>query len=518
MQVDKLLRFFSTSPSVRLLRSPHAPWILPFFYQQFKQPDMGQITRSHSDLIVALSQFLEQLDQYPEVQLLADSPRDKAETYLAVWCSVSCGWLKRFIDERFDEPSYQLTPDSERALAFVQQATRARQISGTQSRLRSIFSLLDTVAAGVAQSPEARIEQLHRQREEIDCELRRLETEPHSQRLPDAQIREHVSLAAQQLEQLKSEFRSVEENFKSITRQVQQKILTAEETRGGILQFAMDSEDLLRQGEHGQSFFEFLKLIHAPDSQDRISSLVQRLSAGDAVAVQAEDLAELRSMIPTLVAEAEKILRTTQNLSSTLRKLLDARANQHHQRLTQLIRDILASAGQLAASQPVELGLDLEVEIDIQGVMERPFWSRSEPFEAIDYQPLVADPVVHARAIAQLVALEHIDWQGLRQNINRMTRSQGAVELPLLLQHYPLQAGAIELLAYLQIAHDDGHVINPDILDEINIESASPGEAGLPLSRRALQLPKVIFLAARPAREPQESVYAASGLANSKVK
>lgn len=486
MHVDFLQKFFASSPAVRLIRSPHAFWIVDFLRQQFKTA--GRITIPHSDLAVELDSYLDRLasSSILDGEGKAKS-QEKADTYLAAWCSGSIGWLKRFVAEEDTEPCYQLTAEFEKALAFVEKASREVSFVGTESRLRSILELLDDVVLGVSSDPQARLRRLQQQRAELDHEIARLQSEPTADRMTATQVRERFSLASQQLQQLKSEFRTVEDRFKAITRQVRQKILVARETRGDILQFALDSEDMLKQGDQGQSFFEFLKLLHSPESQDRIAQLIKQLHQIDAIASEQEDLDALRTMVPTLIAEAEKILRTTQHLSVTLRRLLDSRSTRHHQQLSQVLRDILGAAANVAEAPPLQLGMEVEVELETQSPLDRPFWVATEPFDDVELQLASVDPQDQAAALRQLTALERLDWQAMRHNISTLTEQQGEVALAGLLEQFPVRAGAIEVLGYLQIAFDDGHRI--DRAQTVDLPTATTGQPG-----RTLTVPHVTFL------------------------
>lgn len=515
-----LQRFFASSPAIHLLRSPNAPWVLPFLYQQFKLN--GHITRVHSELLAELDRYLAELHLTAEESNAGTSfttRQQSAESYLSTWCSGSTGWLKRFIDDEHTEASYQLTADSELVLAFIHKATGQHVAIGTQAHLRSILNLLNEVAsedavANPSIAAQLRIATLKSERAEIDRQLRELQSDPEPNPNPNrrtaaadagALVREQFSMAVAQLEQLKSEFRAVEERFKSITRGVQQRLLDTTASRGQILEYALDAEDVLQTSEQGRSFFEFLKLVHTPEIQDQIAAIVHRLSQLDALADQQESLHSLRGMVPTLLAEAEKILRTTQHLSSTLRRLLDSRSTQHHQQLTVLLRDIRAQATHLAAAPPVDIGLDVEVELDIQAPFERPFWSQPDPFAVVDLQTLPVDIAQHERAIEQLVALERIDWQTLRRNITLLTSQEAEVTLVALLERFPLETGTIELLAYLQIAHEDGHEIDRTQTVELHTRWDD-----IP---RIVRLPEVTFLSNSRRRQRHKSQPADSALA-----
>ncbi|MCR9297231.1 MAG: DUF3375 domain-containing protein, partial [bacterium] len=207
MQIESLQKFFASSPAVRLIRSPHAYWIVDFLHQQFKAA--GQITIPHSQLCAELDGYL---DGLAKSRLVGDEKfdsRDKADTYLSAWCSGSIGWLKRFIDEDSAEPCYQLTAEFEKALAFVEKASRESSFVGTESRLRSILEILGHVVAGVSQDPAVRLRELERQRLELEQEIARIKSSPNSARMSSTQVRERFALASQQLQQLKSEFRAV---------------------------------------------------------------------------------------------------------------------------------------------------------------------------------------------------------------------------------------------------------------------------------------------------------------------
>lgn len=494
MTLVTLQRFFDTSPAMRLLRSPNAAWIVDFLQQQFKRS--GQITHPHSTLLAELDRFLETLGRKPTGELsVAGDPlmalRGKAESYLSTWCSGDCGWLKRFVDQNHAEPVYQLTADSELVLAFVHKATQPATAIGTQSHLRSILNLLEDAAGGCREGSQ----------QAAAAEPILGETSQAERQVDVPLVREQFSLAVTQLEQLKSQFRAVEERFKSITRGVQQRLLAAEQPRGEILQFALDAEDLLKSGEHGRSFFQFLRLVHDPASQERIAELVQQLVQFDVLADRHDELQSLRTMIPTLLAEAEKILRTTQHLSHTLRRLLDARSTRHHQQLAQVLRDIRAQATGLSQSPPLDISLEVEVEIDVQVPFDRPFWSQAEPFVEVELQLVDSDPDDHARALEQLVALERIDWQSMRRNIARSVQRQGDTTIAELLEQFPIQTGTVELLGYLQIAHEDGHRIDAE--QTVELWTAWEGTRA-----RQLRLPQVIFRShtgAQPARHILDS-------------
>ena len=155
-------------------------------------------------------------------------------------------------------------------------------------------------------------------------------------------------------------------NFKEITQQVQQRQNEGRDTRGGILEFALDAEDILKRKDQGISFHEFVRFILSPSQQDKLQTIIQQLVRIEELAEQVEGLETVGHMVPLLLAEAEKVMRTNQRLSATLRRLLDVNAYRDRQRVAELLREIMGLAASLASQPPKDtVGVDVETKIEI---------------------------------------------------------------------------------------------------------------------------------------------------------
>ena len=97
-------------------------------------------------------------------------------------------------------------------------------------------------------------------------------------RYSPTRIREQFDLAVSLLRQLQGDFRAVEEKFKEITQQVQRRQAAGEDTRGGILEFALDAEDVLKREDQGVSFYEFVRFILSPAEQEKLQEITRALA------------------------------------------------------------------------------------------------------------------------------------------------------------------------------------------------------------------------------------------------
>jgi hypothetical protein len=177
-------------------------------------------------------------------------------------------------------------------------------------------------------------------------------------------------------------------------------------------------------------------------------------------------------MVPLLLAEAEKVMRTNQRLSATLRRLLDVKAYRDRQRVAELLREIMGLAASLAPHPPKDtVGVDVETKIEIASPFGRTFWSEPPQFAHVDLKEHETDQERRAEAFRALALMQRLDWRGMRASVQAAVARAGSVTLGDLLAEHPPDAGVVEVLGYLQIARDDGHIISRDAEEEILVPS-----------------------------------------------
>lgn len=492
MRLDSLIAYFETSPSVRLLRSPNAPYIIDFLHRQFKDP--GRLTIPMSELVVGLRDYQDELHcLYPN--FLCDKP----EQYVSAWCAGDNRWLHRLLEANRNEPVYQLTPHTEDVLLFLDRALqRDLGFVGTESRLRLVISTLDDLVAGASDDPEVHLRYLRDERARIDGEIAQIEQDGVGIRYEPAAIRERFAMAVMLLKQLLADFRAVEDRFREITKDVQWRQVHGQETRGSILEHALDSEDLLKKEDQGVSFYQFVEFILSPIRQEKLQGIIRELGKLEAIVQQTDGLATVRRMVPLLLEEAEKVMRTNQRLSATLRRLLDSRSAADRQRLAQLLTEIRSLAAARAELPPDEsIGVEVDVGISFGLPLSRSLWSPPPTFAPMDLTEHAVDDDKRMEAFRVLAGMHRLDWRSMRRNIASMVGKHGTATIGQIIESHPPCAGVVELLAYVQVARDDGHLISRQSTEQVRVRTRDP-------LRRDLQItiPLVHFVA------PQGGVHA----------
>ena len=492
MTLDAIASFLDSSPTVRLLRADLGAFVIFFLRQTFKaSSEDSAIAFSHDDLIHRLQSFQDELRD-EERQVLLGS----ADRYLREWSDA--GWLRRFLPADSSGAHYQLTRYSEDAIRFVDNAlSRDTRLVGTESRLRLVIDTLVDLLRGASSDPDRRLKDLLAERQRIDDEIESVRGGGKVQTYHPAQIRERFHTAVDLLKTLQGDFRAVEDRFEEIGRQVQRDAMTDDRRRGQILATALDAEDLIKQQDEGVSFNAFVNFLFAPQAQAKLRETISEVTQIDAISGERAAVEHIRAMVPSLLAEADNVLRQTGRLSQTLRRLLDDQSVGHRKRTAEVLRDIRMLASRLkhhreasGQSPPKVIGLNVETTIGVASPFTRPFWTPPQVFDVAP-ETRVIDLETAQREARKLASLQRLEWERMRAAVAKATRNRPSIKLSDLVKLRPLKVGIIELVGWIQIAHEDGHRIDRDAEEEIRLttKDATTGK----LTSLCVRVPVVTF-------------------------
>ncbi|TWT81354.1 hypothetical protein CA13_28060 [Planctomycetes bacterium CA13] len=475
MEIEDVLAFLDSSPTVRLLRADQGAFVLFFLRQSLKLTGEDSATSlSHDELRHQLGIFQESLNS-DGYNVLSGS----ADRYLREWSDA--GWLRRFLPADSSGASYQLTRYTENAIQFVDAAlSRENRMVGTESRLRLVIDTLTDLVRGSSADPNRRLESLLAERDRLDREIEAIRAGTPVETYHPAQIRERFYTAVDMLKTLQGDFRAVEDQFDEIAREVTHSALDLDRGRGEILAGALDAEDLVKQQDEGVSFNAFVSFLFSPQAQARLRETIAEVIRLEAIANDSGAIEHVRAMVPSLLAEAENVLRQTGRLSQTLRRLLDNQSTGHRQRTAEVLRDIRTlaikmkqSVDQSGEPVPLKIGLRVNTSIGVSSPFTRPFWTPPQVFDVAPETHEIDWETAKQQAL-KLAGMQRLQWDRMRDLIHRVTDSQPTVSLSQLLEHRPPKVGVIELVGWMQIAHEDGHRIDRDASELVVVTTADP--------------------------------------------
>ena len=444
MEYDQLSQALSNSATVRLLNSPHAPLIASFLHDQFKQ--QHQLTIPHHLLVERLEDYLVLLNESYDGRYSRT-----AVQYLDDWCNKH-GYLRKYHLADRDEPVYELTTETERALRWLEEL-QTRQFIGTESRFLLIFDLMQDMVERSNENVEERLRYLAEEKVRIDAEIERITATGEVETYSDTQVREKFMQLNDTARDLLADFREVEDNFRGIAREVQQQQLQANIRKGEIVGRVLDADEALRESDQGRSFYAFWQFLMSQNKQDELRDLLHAALEIPAVADMQEDRL-LRHLKRSLIDAGSKIIESNRRLAEQLRKLLDEQNLQEARRVRELAAEIKQMAAQLATAEtlPREPFVTITGLPEIEMSLERPLWTPRPRvnFEQVLVEPAVAD--ISAEQLETLYTQFFVDENLLREQIDALLEEQPQATLSDVLARYPLRKGLAELLGYFAIA------------------------------------------------------------------
>ncbi|MFZ2207960.1 MAG: DUF3375 domain-containing protein [Porticoccaceae bacterium] len=467
-------------PAWRLLRSDHASLVASFLHRVFVAPNVRGMAAA--DLAEALEDELYALRE----QLGEDTFPKAGLDYLNDWAAPDKGWLRKFYKPGTDEAQFDLTPATEKAMAWLAQLSE-RQFVGTESRLLTLFDLLKQMSEGSEADPAKRVAELHKKRDEIDAEIARVMA-GDVPLLDDTALKDRFQQFMQGARELLTDFREVEHNFRQLDRRVRERIALWEGSKGALLEDIMGERDAIGDSDQGRSFRAFWEFLLSSRRQEELTALLDRVFQLPAVTDLNPD-ARTRRVHYDWMEAGEHTQRTVAALSQQLRRFLDDQAWLENRRIMEILHGIESKALALRDAPPVEPVMEMaESCAGIELAMERPMFTPA-------MKPVIADLALQAgdEDIDPSVLFDQVvvDKARLTRHIRQALQDRAQTTLGDLVAGQPLQHGLAELVAYLQLGSETFNtVVDESTIEPIRWQATATGGIGL---TRSARLPRVIF-------------------------
>ncbi|MCC5639149.1 DUF3375 domain-containing protein [Nostoc sp. CHAB 5844] len=480
MKYEQIKHELKTSAALKLLRSRNAALILSFLYQQFKVNQRVSIAQ-----IVLEEKLSEYLDFLQDIDPEDDyrSPKD----YLSEWCNDQL--LRKTFDSS-DDPVFTLTPAAEKAIATLEDLQKRDEFVGTESRFLQIFDLLKEIQDRSTTDVETRIAQLERDRDQLQQEIDQIRQTGVVDRYNSTQLQERFLLANKVTRQLIADFKVIEDNFRNLTRKVQEAQLEKDSRKGIVISRVLDVDQELKESDQGRSFYAFWNFLISPTKQQELKSMIKTIYQLEELQPWTQEYTSLYRIERSLLDAAEHIVKSNHRLTEKLRQMLDERNLQENRRVAKLIIEVQRLALQVANNAPTESDFwTLEGEPDVHLVMARPLHPLQEsevPTFCLDFDNL--PDMTLDEEIAELYQQFYVDEDLLAQRIAQTLEHFSTIAFTDLIQLYPVTQGLPEIVAYVAIATQcNYHFIDYSKIDTITIPSLEPNR------QLQLSLPQIIF-------------------------
>jgi hypothetical protein len=463
-------------PLWRMLRADNGPAILALLQAQL----LGE-KRSlpASVLFERLEKDLETLRNQGD-----DLPRTP-QAYVADW--LAAGYLARRFPAGASEEEYELTAAAAGAIRFVNSLIDHRS-TATESRLSTVIQQLARLAEETETDPETRIAVLEAERERIDREI---EAVRHGQvrALPDDRALERVRETIALARELAGDFRRVRDEFDQLNRDLRERIMDSDGSRGDVLEALFAGVDVIADSEAGRTFYAFWRLLTDLEQSATLeAALDQVLGREFAQQLQVPERRFLLRLMHTLLEQGGMVHEVLQHFARSLKQFVQSREYLEQRRMNELIRE--AQRGALALKEQVRTTDSLGHVLALTGSRVRSIdqWSLYDPsLNAIEKgMALGESAMVDLDAVGALVAQSEIDFRSLRENIRTTLEDRSPVTIGQVIARFPAVQGLGSVVGYLALGSRHG----TPVLDHCEIV-AWEGDDGC---HRRARIPIVYFM------------------------
>ncbi len=463
--------------TVRLFGLKNAPLIISFLFHNFK--NNNKIVIPNTELKTSLSDYLYSLNQlYGENTYLGS-----AQNYLEDWANA--GFLKKRYTPNSDEPVFELTPASEKALDFIKDLEK-REFVGTVSRFLKIFDILNEIAYKSTTDPQERINELIKKKLEIEKEIAKIEA-GNIEKLNETQIKELYYEVYDTTRKLLADFKQIEYNFLELDRKIREQQIDTNLKKGKLLDDVFQYQDsMIWDTDQGRSFKTFWDFLISQSKRDELTKLLGIVcNLPEIKALNRDDFLERIEV--NLVDAGDKVNRTNHDMIEQLRRYIDDRSYIENKRIIEIIKGIKHYALQVKDNLPKDkefFSIDGDPQIGL--VMDRPTFNpgKNPEIRSITLEEGDAGSIDTQALYSQI----HINPEQLRQRIHALHKSSTQLTLKQITEVYPIENGLEELIAYFNIAaKSDKSVVNDEKVDTIIIWNRYTNK------RFRVEAPQVIF-------------------------
>lgn len=443
---NNILDLLNSSPSVAMLRARSSGIIIEFLTRVF-----GDVTVvSHENIHNLLAEYLNshgvEVDEESDIQF-TDTYEEKAAKFIRNW--TDNGYLTNYRNED-GEIYYELSSHSSKVIDWLA-GLKQEEYIGTESKFKSIISQLKELVEYTNEDREKRLQLLEDKKLEIEHQIQRLQMGEDVKVFEEYEIVPRFQQINKLAKELLTDFKDVDDNFKTIIKEIYRKQIDPSLNKGGILQYTFDALDELKSSSQGKSFYAFWEFLLAREMQSELDTLIAELfqmlkekniDSGDNF---------LQNMVEYLYESGRKVYQTNDKMAEKLSRIIRENEMSRADTANCIVQEIknklieISKKGQ--KPNDISLTVDDGLEISI------PF-DRKITFEQGENAEYLFKPEANTLSIEELGELGkvlgnvYIDRKVLEKNILEAMKGRSQVTLSDVIELYPLKHGLPEFFAY----------------------------------------------------------------------
>ena len=449
MKADKYIaayRNLRDQPAWRLLAARNGPVLLGLLQAHLFD---GENRLPASVLHERLGRDLDELRARGE-----DFPQP-AQAYVAEWLRE--GFLERRFPAGAAEEEYEVSSAAAIAIRFIA-GLASPHSAATESRLAVVIQQLVKLAEETDTNPETRAASILAERERLDREIEKLRS-GHIESLTDARALERSREIAALAEDLAGDFRRVRDDFERLNRELRERLMDDDGSRGEVLERLFAGVDVIAESEAGRTFYAFWRLLTDPAQSSTLDDALDQVMSRDfASRLQTKERRFLLNLTRTLLAQGGMVHEVLQHFAASLKSFVQSREYLEQRLVNQRLKDAQRVALTLKDRIRATEALAHPLQLTSSRLSSLSQWSLYDP--SLEAPPGAMHegeaPPIGLESVAEMVAQSEIDFRELMSNIRAVLRERSQASIAEVLDEYPASQGLGSVVGYLALGSRHG--------------------------------------------------------------
>ncbi len=473
------------SPTLKMLRGSNAALTISFLKTQYTETNEQPIL--YNKLVQMFANYIDELNYQDEESELNDIGLDsleKARKYIEKWANEQHRYLSIYTDENSKEIMVVPTKYTSRVFQVIE-LLKERKFIGTESKFKDIFNRLRELIENSIDDPVKKIEELERQKRDIENEIRRIKREQTVSTFENYQIKSRFDDISKLTNELIGDFREVEDNFKIIVRSIIEKQSDNSLSKGKLLQHTFDSLDELKTTDQGKSFYAFWNFLLDDDSQEELRLLVGEVyNILDDRGIEYNDRF-LRKAKTILHSSGRKVWDSNNLLADKLTRIIAEKNLDERKKVKETINSIRQLALKLIDKKMIaDTFIEIDGDAEINMPMERKL-GEEQVFSEFSEQPKSAENILDLESLSTLNNMRFINRKELLNNIETLLNEKEVVTLQEVITSFPITKGLAEVLGYISLLQgNEKFLLNKEEVEYLKFDFES---------EKYLRVPQIIF-------------------------
>lgn len=455
-----IIEILENSPSIALLRAKSCSTIIEFFTIVFGETTTISYENIHSQLADFLNNHDIEDDEENDNQIF-DTYEEKAIKQIRKW--TDRGFLTNYRNED-GEIYYELSSHSSKVVDWLS-GLKSEEYIGTESKFKSIITQLKELVEYTNEDKEKRLQLLEDKKLEIEQQIQQLKMGEDVKVFEEYEIVPRFQQINKLAKELLSDFKDVDDNFKTIIKEIYQKQIDPTLSKGGILQYTFDALDELKSSSQGKSFYAFWEFLLAREMQSELDSLIAELfQTLKERNIDSRDTF-LQNMVAYLYESGRKVYQTNDKMADKLSRIIRENETSKSDIVKRIVQEIKNTLIEISKkNRKPDISLEIEDGIEINIPFDRKL--TYEQNESIEYNikpESLTLSINDFEELGKVFGNMVVDRKVIEQNIRESLKGQSQITLFDVITQHPLKQGLPELFVYFGVlSHFRHKTINED--------------------------------------------------------